>query len=243
MNNPLGNSDRLKNVLIFVIVFTLLVLICMNGFQYFFNVNITAYFADIFTTRPKLDIVVNHKKKQQSNNQNANNNNNNNNSSTMPKFGLLKQVYNIPGNHYDYENAKAVCSAYGSELATYNQIEDAYKEGAEWCNYGWSENQIALFPTQEKTYNHLQTIEGHEHDCGRPGINGGYIADANVKLGVNCYGKKPRITKEEDELMKTSSQYPVTPKDKLFDKRVEYWKGQINQILVSPFNPHSWGAL
>ena len=39
-------------------------------------------------------------------------------------------------NYYDYENAKALCKAYGAELATYDQIEKAYNSGAEWCNYG-----------------------------------------------------------------------------------------------------------
>ena len=30
---------------------------------------------------------------------------------------------------------------------------------------------------------------GHENDCGRPGVNGGYIANTNAKYGVNCFGK------------------------------------------------------
>jgi hypothetical protein len=220
MNNPLGNNERLKYVLIFFII----VYFCLNWFYYYFNVNITAYVKDLLTDNPKLDIVVEEKK---SNHQGT---------------SIFKEVYNIPGNHYNYENAKAVCSAYGSTLATYNQIEAAYKDGAEWCNYGWSADQIALFPTQEKTYNHLQTIEGHEHDCGRPGINGGYIENEKVKLGVNCYGNKPKITDEEESLMKSSSQYPETTKEKLFEKRVSYWKGKVDQILVSPFNNETWAS-
>jgi hypothetical protein len=31
---------------------------------------------------------------------------------------------------------------------------------------------MALFPTQKETWDKLQKIKGHEHDCGRPGING-----------------------------------------------------------------------
>ena len=55
------------------------------------------------------------------------------------------------GNDYSFEDAKSLCKAYGAELATYSQIEDAYKNGAEWCNYGWSANQMAFYPTQKTT--------------------------------------------------------------------------------------------
>ena len=101
--------------------------------------------------------------------------------------------FNIPGNDYSFEDAKALCKAYGAELATYSQIEDAYKNGAEWCNYGWSANQMAFYPTQKTTWDKLQKIKGHNHDCGRPGINGGYIQNPRVRFGVNCYGPKPTI--------------------------------------------------
>ena len=151
-----------------------------------------------------------------------------------------KQVFNIPGNTYDYDSAKAVCKAYNADLATYNQVEESYEKGGEWCNYGWSEGQMALFPTQQTTFDTLQKIEGHEHDCGRPGINGGYIANPNVKFGANCYGIKPLITQEEHDLMKTMTPYPETEKDKQFQKEVDSLKNKINEILVSPFNYKSW---
>ena len=152
-------------------------------------------------------------------------------------------MFNIPGINYEYDDAKALCRAYGSDLATYDQIEKAYNNGAEWCNYGWSANQLALFPTQKQTYDNLQKIDGHQNDCGRTGVNGGYIANPKIKFGVNCYGYKPKMTSEEDELMKTSSPYPETMKDIAFQKRIDYWKNQVSDILVSPFNHSSWAAL
>lgn len=158
-----------------------------------------------------------------------------------PSFG--KEVFNIPGNYYTYEQSKAVCEAYNADLATYDQVEKAYNAGGEWCNYGWSEGQMALFPTQQASYDKLQKIEGHEHDCGRPGVNGGYIANPNVKFGVNCYGKKPSQTQYEFDVMKTQKGYPVNEKDILFQKQVDYWKGKINDILVSPFNYNSWSKI
>ena len=31
-----------------------------------------------------------------------------------------------------------------------------HKKGANWCNYGWSANSMALYPTQKDYYNKLQ---------------------------------------------------------------------------------------
>jgi len=211
-----------------IIMVILVILISVNALQYFFSINVTAYVQGLFTPKTTVDIVV-----DQSNYQPA----------PVPEIRFKKQVFNIPGNYYTYDNAKALCTAYGAELATYDQIEKAYNNGAEWCNYGWSANQLALFPTQKTTYDNLQTIPGHENDCGRPGINGGYIANPGVKFGVNCYGNKPKITSEEEELMKTSSPYPETPQDIAFQKKVDLMKNNLDQILVSPFNHNTWGEI
>ena len=152
------------------------------------------------------------------------------------------QVFNVPGNNYGYEDAKAVCSAYGARLAKYGEIENSYKKGGEWCNYGWSDGQMALFPTQQNTYDTLQTKKGHENDCGRPGINGGYMANPALKFGVNCYGKKPSIKPEEADLMKDTTPYPITMEDIDFQNKVDYWKDKVNDILVAPFNYKNWSA-
>jgi len=210
-----------------IIAGVLVFLIIVNAFQYFFNISVSAYINDLFTNKPKIDIVVDQGNYQPT---------------PVPEIRFKKQVFNIPGNYYDYENAKALCTAYGSELASYDQIEKAYKNGGEWCNYGWSKDQMALFPTQQKTYDNLQTIPGHKHDCGRPGINGGYIANPNVRFGANCYGYKPKITEEEQQLMNTTPPYPQSAQDIAFQKRVDFWKGQVDNVLVSPFNHQSWGS-
>ena len=223
----LGNGDDGSSVMGIIIVAILVVLIIVNAFQYFFSINVTAYIEDLFSPTTKVDIVVDQSTYQPT---------------SVPEIKFKKQVFNIPGNYYNYQDAKALCQAYGANLATYDQIEKAYGSGAEWCNYGWSDNQLALFPTQKKTYDRLQTIPGHENDCGRPGVNGGYIANPNVKFGVNCYGNKPKITSEEEELMKTSSPYPETAKDLAFQKRVDFWKNKVDEILVSPFNYSTWGS-
>jgi hypothetical protein len=222
-----GDGSKTRTVTI-VVIGILIVLFLLNILQYLLNINITAYIKDLFTSQPKIDITIDKTTTSQS---------------SVPLIRFKKQVFNIPGNYYNYDNAKALCNAYGAKLATYKQVEDAYKNGAEWCNYGWSDGQMALFPTQQKTFDGLQKIAGHENDCGRPGINGGYMANPEIMFGVNCYGNKPKMTPEEEELMKTSTPYPQTMEDIVFQKQVDYWKGKIDEILVSPFNYSSWGAI
>ena len=102
-----------------------------------------------------------------------------------------KQVFNVSDNLFDYEQAKSVCEAYGGDLASLDQMIDAYKQGANWCNYGWSKDQMALFPTQKETFNKLESDPKTRGSCGTPGVNGGYFKNAGMKFGVNCYGVKP----------------------------------------------------
>jgi hypothetical protein len=101
------------------------------------------------------------------------------------------QVFNISNNLYTYDEAQKVCNAFDASLASYDQIESAYQNGGEWCNYGWSEGQMAYFPTQKDTWGKLQGNPKTQNACGRPGINGGYIKNPYVKFGANCYGVKP----------------------------------------------------
>ncbi len=161
----------------------------------------------------------------------------------VPEIIAGKQVFNIPGNTYGYGDAKALCKAYGSRLASYKEIENAYEKGGEWCNYGWSEGQMALYPTQQQTYDKLQDIEGHEHDCGRPGVNGGYMENPALKFGVNCYGYKPRMTAEEEHNMATIPHYPQTKKDIAMEQRVDYWKSKLSSVIVAPFNYKNWSKI
>ena len=163
--------------------------------------------------------------------------------SGVPEITLAKQVFHIPGNEYTYGEADALCNAYGARLATYDEIEDAYGAGAEWCSYGWSADQQALFPTQKSTYDALQKMPGHEHDCGRQGINGGYIANRKVRFGVNCYGDKPKITAKEQKAMQTQSVYPLTHDQIVLDKRTARYKAKLGEIQVSPFNGQTWSRV
>ena len=147
-------------------------LVLINGLQYFFQIDIKTAVKNLFQGTPEVDIQIKPETKYEGKSLagelekdlGLSNLKGNRNSGS-----LNNQVFNIPGNDYTFNDASALCKAYGGELATYSQIENAYKSGAEWCNYGWSKDQMAYYPTQKTTWHKLQKIKGHKHDCGRPG--------------------------------------------------------------------------
>jgi len=153
------------------------------------------------------------------------------------------EVFNIRNNLYTYDEAKEVCSIYGAKLATYDQIEEAYNGGGEWCNYGWSDSQLALFPTQKSTWTKLQSSDSTKNACGRPGINGGYMKNKNIRFGVNCYGKKPKPTDAESKLMQANvtPNIPVSAGDKSLQCKMDILKKNADKYLVlNSFNRNKW---
>ena len=88
----------------------------------------------------------------------------------------------------------------------------------------------------------MKKIPGHEHDCGRPGINGGYIKNPNVKFGVNCYGIKPKKNKKDEEYMIALNNTPVVNNQ---DGSTTQDAEDIEQKkrLVAPFNNTTWSQV
>ena len=225
-----ASSLSLLELLLWVLFIGLLLI---NGVRYFYDLDITTSIQNIFSREPEVDINITKVSGEPIAPE----------PEPVPEIKYEKQVFHVPGNEYNFQDARAICAAYGSKLASYDQVEKAYNEGGEWCGYGWSHDQLALYPTQKKTYDKLQTIEGHEHDCGRPGVNGGYIANPNVKFGVNCYGYKPKITPTERKLMELDDYYPKTKNELTFEKKVYEWRRKLGEILVAPFNKTTWSKM
>ena len=253
--NSLGNTSQdsepnewsfFLNMIYGILILCFIVFLIIHLIQYIFNIKISTQFLHMFSKDAEVDIIIDEKN-------NTTDNSNIDDPIVVPTptptpsepntITRRKQVFNIPGNKYSYHEASALCHAYDSRLAKYEEIEDAYTSGAEWCNYGWSDQQLALFPTQKLTFDTLQKIPGHKNDCGRPGVNGGYIKNKNVKFGVNCYGYKPKITPEENNLMSSTTPYPLSKADISFQENIDYWKGRLNEIIVSPFNYTSWSRV
>lgn len=145
-----------------------------------------------------------------------------------------KEVYYVGNDRFSYDEAPAVCAAYGGDLATQEQVESAFASGAEWCGYGWSAGGVALFPTQRSTWEMLQKeIDPNRRTaCGRPGVNGGYF-DPSLRFGVNCYGTKPAGSA-------ILPQPPPGVDSKAFADRVADFKSQLHNFFLAPFNRTTW---
>jgi hypothetical protein len=155
----------------------------------------------------------------------------------------MNEVFNISDNAYTYEDAQHICAALDSQLATYDQIESAYNDGAEWCNYGWSENQMAFFPTQKKTWEKLQKTKNKKNSCGRPGVNGGYFENPYVKFGVNCFGKKPKSSNDDwkNQNVISDGEVPKTPEEIELENKIKYWKENSQKLLkINSYNNGKW---
>lgn len=151
-----------------------------------------------------------------------------------------KEVFNIATDKYTYTDAEPLCKAFGAELATYDQVKDAWKKGADWCNYGWVKGQAAVYPTQQATYDKLQAgPESQRMSCGVPGVNGGYFDNPELRFGVNCYGSKPGEN-EADTRAIMANNGDLTPEALEYDRKVQGYKTQMGQIPVNPFKPGTW---
>tara|TARA_Y100000816_G_scaffold289561_1_gene276255 strand:+ start:3105 stop:4157 length:1053 start_codon:yes stop_codon:yes gene_type:complete len=243
----LGPTGKLvSKIILITLLVALLMYIVQYMLFYYFNIDVIASFKNLLPNvgtpqkqKPEVKVTINQSQPKPK---------------PKPKLKPLiniekpavvdkREVFNIPDNVYTYENAKNLCKAYDASLATYDQVEEAYRKGGEWCNYGWSANQLALFPTSKKTYAELQKTDDHKNDCGRPGINGGFIGNDKVRFGVNCYGIKPKMTPEEEKQMNANNTpYPKNKKDIALEKKVQYWKNKTSEIMVSPFNYTTWNG-
>lgn len=153
-----------------------------------------------------------------------------------------KSVFNIAQDKYTYSDAEPLCKAFGAELATYDQVKEAYDKGADWCNYGWIKGQTAVYPTQKKTYDKLQTgPEEQRGSCGIPGINGGYFDNPELRFGVNCYGDRPNEN-DTDDRYKAANKNSMIPAVMEYDKKVRDFKGQLNEIPVNTFSAGTWAV-
>lgn len=150
-----------------------------------------------------------------------------------------EEVFNVSNNVYAYDDAPAVCKAFNARLATPEEVEKAWKQGADWCNYGWTEGQQALYPTQQATYDKLQGSEEHAHDCGVVGVNGGYFENPELQFGVNCYGKKPEPRLQEKELIGYFPDY-ISDKERRLQERVAEIRDSLDDVTVLPYNREQW---
>tara|TARA_B100000902_G_scaffold117790_1_gene118433 strand:+ start:7790 stop:8599 length:810 start_codon:yes stop_codon:yes gene_type:complete len=143
------------------------------------------------------------------------------------------EVFHVTGELVDYDTAADVCKQYGAKLASYDELLHAYQHGAEWCNYGWSENQTAYYPTQKNTWKRLQYADKEKDKtmCGVPGLNGGRF-DKKMKFNVNCFGKRPE--KPDQDFI-----HPKLPIKKTKEEAAKEVK-HFDDLVVIPYSRKRW---
>lgn len=151
--------------------------------------------------------------------------------------GDKPQVFHVSDSIFTYDDATAVCKAYGAELADYKQMIQAYKDGANWCNPGWVKGQLALYPTQHSFWKKKQEENDPDRrgECGQPGINGGFYQNRHMQFGVNCWGpKRPPV---DDERMKHAY---LSDKDRELARKIAIFRRQLGNLRLVPFNQDNW---
>lgn len=146
----------------------------------------------------------------------------------------IKELYNISPNNFTYEQAENVCRELKGTLATKKQLDEAFKKGANWCNYGWSRGQSAYYPIQGSFYSKLQSDPNLGSSCGNIGVNGGYFKDPNLRFGVNCFGIKPVKDTNVDTEYKNILEMVVPS-----DEKSQHQSTPTRQSIL-PFNMGSW---
>ena len=153
------------------------------------------------------------------------------------------EVYNVAQNKFTYYDAEPLCKALGAELASYEQVKDAWSKGADWCNYGWVKGQMAIYPTQKNTYDKLQAGPADQKGaCGTTGINGGYFDNPDMLYGVNCYGKKPSQSAHDEAQLMDEGKIPKSPETLKVDQMMNDFKDQADSLFVKPFSDAKWST-
>ena len=149
-----------------------------------------------------------------------------------------KEVFHIANQDYSYDQSKCKCASYGGRLATKDEVTTAYNGGANWCSYGWTEGQNAYYPVQKCYYDSIMEeddfLENSDKYCGKPGLNGGYFSNSQLKFGVNCYGVKPK-----GSVIKAKSPY-CAPKEFCKLSKNSYANQKLSTDNISPFNNDKW---
>lgn len=150
------------------------------------------------------------------------------------------EVFLVQDGIYAYEEAEPLCRAYGARLATMGDLYDAWRKGADWCQYGWVRGNKAVFPTQKSSWIKLQESENEDTrtKCGLPGLNGGLIRDPSRRFGVHCYGVKPPTWR--NYLANTMASNNLTTEELEKKSMTSEFRRKLNRFTVAPFSKVRW---
>ena len=169
-------------------------------------------------------------------------------SAKKEKYTDKKEVFLIY-NKYTYDEAKEICKLYSGRIATEADLEKAFNNGANWCNWGWLEGKKIAYPVQEKYWEQVEKV--HKGHCGpTAGINKLSNINPSKKYSINCYGIKPRKSKKDisldEDLLKTKKKTNLNDRIKICklnkkDKEAKKWASeQKKNVRIVSFNKYKW---
>ena len=109
-------------------------------------------------------------------------------------FTIVPNISSPDYNIFTYDEAENICRSYDGELATLEQVIDAYKNGANWCNYGWIKGNMAVFQTKKEAFDNL-------------------IKDVKKGLKRKIYSRRDNTTIEVEEFDALAKKYFKEIKD------------------------------
>lgn len=153
------------------------------------------------------------------------------------------EVFLVQDNIYEYNDAEPLCRAYGARLATMSDMYDAWRNGADWCSYGWVSGHKIVFPTQKQSWLKLQesTHKSTKNKCGMPGLNGGTVRDRTARYGVHCFGVKPPTWRNYEA--NKMAQDNLTAREQEMKSRSSHFKSRINKYTLMPFKKNKWSSV
>jgi hypothetical protein len=164
------------------------------------------------------------------------------------KYTDKKEVFLIY-NKYTYDEAKEICKLYSGRLADEADLDKAFTNGANWCNWGWLEGKKIAYPVQEKYWEQVEKV--HKGYCGpTAGINKISNVDPSKKYSVNCYGIKPRKSKKDllldEDLLKSKKMNKLENRIKQCklnkkEKTAKKWASEQRKgVRIVSFNKYKW---
>ncbi len=101
------------------------------------------------------------------------------------------EVFNVGGYNYTQSDAYDVCASLGASLATVEQVQEAYNNGAEWCSWGHTTTD-PMYPMQRsrqgcasgKSITRVSNFDPNN-------ITADWLKNAGGKMAATCYGIKP----------------------------------------------------
>lgn len=152
-----------------------------------------------------------------------------------------EEVFHVPNQLFTYEEAKLFCKQLGVRMANLNDLKRAYLKGASWMTLGWTDNQLGLYVLQPHNVRRYP-------EAGHVGINGGYFKNTKLRMGINCYGVKPkpdpkRLEIAYSDLQEVDGASPFGENRKTQDAVADYMAQlKTGDIVISPWNDTRWSV-